>query len=449
MATKLSAGSKPTRALRDSRPPGERTSTVPVTAKAPPPTVVERTSEVPLSAKVPPPTPVERTSEVSATAKALPPTPAERVSNVPVTAKAPSPTLAPLATLTRPSPPSTQSPFTQSPSLQSPFLQSNTRPSPAPIVNVAQLSPVKSEPRVTSLYPSPASLPSSVPVADRLGPIRAAKEVIRSNSGSQVQSPVVPYAEHHGPASNLDVNGSILRDPRHPGPSPLAVTIPPQQNPIPLPNSVGQQFHINPSDVEAILRVHGLMAPQIPMTSPAALSGQTIATVQSALNIVSGVGTSVPGPPAISPLQPMHSASVNGAGLAGQLVPTSHYPPMQAPLYLPSPESRLSNGTHPAPRHPIPHRPPSTAPAPINTAPRGDSRTNQSQPHSASSNGSFKDDRRYSDYDRRDYSRGGPYEKDYRRHDSGSRRDSSDYDNYRDRGRDSNWDSRRASYRRI
>ena len=313
---------------------------------------------------------------------------------------------------------------------------------------------VKSEPRVTSLYPSPASPPSSVPVADRLGPIRAAKEAIRSNSGSQVQSLVVPYAEHHGPgpASNLDVTGLILRDPQHPGPFPPAATVPPQQNPIPLPNNMGQQFQINPSDVEALLRAHGLMTPHIPMTSPAALSGQTMATVQSGLNIVNGVGTSVSGSPAISPLQPMHSASVNGAGLAGQLVPTSHYPPIlsQAPLYLPSPESRLSNGTHPAPRHPIPHRPPSTAPAPINTAaPRGDSRTNQPQPHSASSSGSFKDDRRYSDHERRDYSRGGPYEKDYRRHDSGGRRASNGYDNYRDRGRDSNWDLRRPSYRRI
>lgn len=322
----------------------------------------------------------------------------------------------------------------------------SARSSPAPISNImskAQLAPVvKSEPRVVSLCPSPAGISSSVLAADRLGPIRAAKEAIRSIPGSQVQSPVTPYAEHQGGgiAPNFDVNGSsVMRDLWRLGPSPPAAAAPPQQNPTPQPNGIGQQSQINLADVEAVLRAHGLMMPQtqqMPIASSATLPGQNMAALQSGLNILNRVSTSGPGSSVLAPSQPMQPT--NGAGPTVQSVQTSQYPPAmsQAPLYLPAPQSRLSNGTH-LPRHSLPHRPPPAAPSPINTLPRADPIANQPPPYSGSSTGSFKDDRRYSDYERRGYS---TYEKDYRRHGSSGRRSSSGYDSRK--GRVGGWDQR-------
>ncbi|KAG1824532.1 uncharacterized protein BJ212DRAFT_532993 [Suillus subaureus] len=322
------------------------------------------------------------------------------------------------------------------------------RPSPAPVRTDAQVSPVvKPEPCIASLYPSPV-IRSSVPVADRLGPIRAAKEAIRTSTGSQVQSPVVPHAEHNGVSSlsNLDVNGSAaMRDPRRAGPSPPAVTVPPQQGPHPLHNGVRQQFQINPSEVEALLRAHGYSLPhnqQIPINSPVALPEQVMTAVQSGLNILSGVSASAPGSSNFS-----QGVSVSGSGQGMQLVPSFQYSQggPQAPLYLPGPsQNGFSNETHPASRHSLPPRPLSTAPAPVNTG--VSTVPTPPPPYSASSTGSFKDERRYNEYERRDYPRGGgSYEKDYRRNDS--RRDSSGWDSHRGRG--GGWSQRgRESWRK-
>jgi hypothetical protein len=361
----------------------------------------------------------------------------------------PPPPPAPPATSTGPSLLSTQPPSLQ---LDGAISTNSVGPSPAPTVNamsdVRLSSVVKSEPSVASLHPSSATLSSSVPAVDKLGPIRAAKEAIRSNPGSQVQSPVTPYAEHKSAGST---SNPATRDPRRPGSSQPATIVLPQQNSTSLPNSMAQQFQINPSDVEALLRAHGLMIPQMPMTSPVALPEQAMAAVQSGLNTLSGVGTSDPDSSVFAPSQPMYSTSVNGAGLTVQSVPALQYLPAvsQTPLYSPGQQSGPSSGTHPAPRHSLPHRPSSTAPAPtpINTAPRTDSTTNQPPPYSASSNGSFKDDRRYSDYDRRDYSRrGGSYDKDYRRYDSSGWRASSRHDNREER--DYGWDRRGGTRRK-
>ncbi|KAG2088567.1 uncharacterized protein F5147DRAFT_658685 [Suillus discolor] len=154
--------------------------------------------------------------------------PVEKVSQAPVQATASPPTPAPPATSTRPSPP-----FGQVHSLQSntAILAHPARSSPVPIRTDAQVSPV------TWSYSS-------------------RKEAIRTNTGSQVQSPVTPHTEHNavGSVSNLDVNGSAaMRDPRRAAPSPAAVAVLPQQGLHPL-YSLGQQFQINPSDVEALLR---------------------------------------------------------------------------------------------------------------------------------------------------------------------------------------------------
>ncbi|KAG1856047.1 hypothetical protein DFJ58DRAFT_345823 [Suillus subalutaceus] len=368
------------------------------------------------------------------------------VEKAPVQAKAPPPTPTPPVTSTRPSPP-----FAQVPPLQSniAILAHPARPSPARIRTDAQVSPVvKSEPRIASLYHSPA-ITSSVSAADRLGPIRAAKEAIRTNTGSQVQSPVTPHPEHNGVSSisNLDVNGSAaMRDPRRAGPSPPAVAVLPQQGPHPLYNGVRQQFQINPSEVEALLRAHGYPVPhnqQIPMTSPVALPEQVMTAVQSGLNILSGVSASAPGSSNFS-----QGVSVSGSGRDMQPVPSFQYSQggPQAPLYLPGPsQNGFSNGTHPTSRHSLPPRPSSTAPAPVNT---GVSTVPMPPPppYSASSTGSFKDERRYNEYERRDYPKGGgSYEKDYRRNDS--RRDSSGWDSHR--GRDGGWGQRgRESWRK-
>ncbi|KAG1878967.1 hypothetical protein F4604DRAFT_1755235 [Suillus subluteus] len=363
----------------------------------------------------------------------------------PVQAKAPPPTPTPPVTSTRPSPP-----FAQVPPLQSniAIVAHPARPSPAPIRTEAQVSPVvKSEPRIASLYHSPA-ITSSVSAADRLGPIRAAKEAIRTNTGSQVQSLVTPHPEHNGVSSisDLDVNGSAaMRDPRRAGPSPPAVAVPPQQGPHPLYNGVRQQFQINPSEVEALLRAHGYPVPhnqQIPMTSPVALPEQVMTVVQSGLNILSGVSASAPGSSNFS-----QGVSVSGSGRDMQPVPSFQYSQggLQAPLYLPGlSQNGFSNGTHPTSRHSLPPRPSSTAPAPANT---GVSTVPMPPPpYSASSTGSFKDERRYNEYERRDYPKGGgSYEKDYRRNDS--RRDSSGWDSHR--GRDGGWGQRgRESWRK-
>lgn len=356
--------------------------------------------------------------------------PVEKISQTPVQAKAPPPTPTPPVTSTRPSPP-----FAQVPPLQSniAILAHPAKPSPAP--TDAQVSPVvKSEPRIASLYPSPA-ITSSVPSVDRLGPIRAAKEAIRTNTGSQVQSPVTPHPEHNGVSSvsNLDVNGlAAMRDPRRAGPSPPAVAVPPQQGPHPLYNGVGQQFQINPSEVEALLRAHGYPVPhnqQIPMISPVALPEQVVTAVQSGLNILSGVSASAPGSSNFS-----QGIPVGGSGRGMPPVPSLQYSQggLQAPLYLPGPsQNGFSNGTHPTSRHSLPPRPSSTAPAPVNTG--VPTAPIPPPPYSASSTGSFKDERRYNEYERRDYPRGGgSYEKDYRRNDS--RRDSSGWDSHRGRG---------------
>lgn len=361
-------------------------------------------------------------------------TPVEKVSQVPVQATAPPPTPAPPATSTRPSPP-----FGQVPPLQSntAILAHPARSSPVPIRTDAHVSPVvKSEPRIASLYPSPA-ITSNIPAADRLGPIRAAKEAIRTNTGSQVQSPVTPHTDNAvGSVSNLDLDGSAaMRDPRRAAPSPAAVAVLPQQGLHPL-YSLGQQFQINPSEVEAFLRAHGLVVPhnqQMPMNSPVALSEHVMTAM--GLNILSGISTSAPGSSNFS-----QGGSVSGSGQGMQPVLSFQHSQggPQAPLYLPGPsQNGLSNGTHPASHHSLPPRPSSTAPAPVNavvsTAPI------PLPPHSAPSTGSFKDERRYSEYERRDYSRGsGPYEKDYRRNDS--RRDSSGWDSHR--GRDGGWGQR-------
>jgi hypothetical protein len=362
----------------------------------------------------------------------------EKISQAPVQAKAPPPTPTPPVTSTKPSPPSAQVPPFQS---NIAILAHPVRPSPAPIKSDAQVSPaVKSESRIASLYPSPA-IASSIPVADRLGPIRAAKEAIRSNSGSQVQSPVAPHTEHNGVSSvsNPDVNGSaIMRDPRHAGQSPPAVAVPPQQSPQSLYNGLGQQIQINPSEVEALLRAHGYSLPhnqQIPMNPPLALPEQVMTAVQSGLNILSGISTSALGSANFS-----QGASTSGSGQGMQPVPSFQYSQggLQAPLYLPGPsQNGLANGTHPASHHSLPSRPSSTAPAPVNTG--VSTAPIPPPPHSASSTGSFKDERRYGEYERRDYPRGGgSYEKDYRRNDF--RRDSSGWDSHR--GRSGSWGQR-------
>lgn len=365
--------------------------------------------------------------------------PAEEISQAPLQARAPPPTPAPPSISTRPSPP-----FAQVPPLQSniAILAHSARPSPAPIRTDVQASPVvKSEPRIASLYPSANT--SSVPAADRLGPIRAAKEAIRTNTGSQVQSPVTvtSHAEHKGviSVSNLDLNGSaVMHDPRRTGPSPPAVAVPPQQSPHPLYNGLGHQFQINPSEVEALLRAHGLVVPhnqQMSMNSPVALPEQVMTTMQSGLNMLSGVSASTPGSSNFS-----QGVSVSGSGQSVQLAPAFQYSQggPQAPLYLLGPShNRFSNGTYPASHHSLPPRPSSTAPAPVNTG--VSTALMPPPPHSASSTGSFKDDRRYSEYDRRDYSRGGgSYDKDYRRNDP--RQDSNGRDSHR--GRDGGWGQR-------
>lgn len=371
--------------------------------------------------------------------------PVEKMSQAPVQAKVPLLTPAPPATSARSSPP-----FEQVSPLQSNIAISAhlARPSPAPIKTDAQVSPVvKSEPRIASLYPSPAII-SGVPAADRLGPIRAAKEAIRTDTSSQVQSPVVPHAEHNGvgTVSNLDVNGSAaMRDPRRAGPSPPAVAVPPQQGPHPLYNGLGQQFQINPSEIEALLRARGLVAPhnqQMPINSPVTLPEQLMTAMSSGLNILSGISASASGSSNFS-----QGISVSGSGQGMQPVPSLQHSQgdPQAPLYLPGPsQNGFSNGTHAASYHSLPPRPLSTAPAPVNTG--VSSAPMPPPPHSASSTGSFKDERRYSEHERRDYSRGGgSYEKDHRRNDS--RRDSSGWDNHR--GRDSGWGQRgRESWRK-
>lgn len=366
--------------------------------------------------------------------------PVKKISQAPVQGKASSPISAPPAASTRPS-----SPFTQVPPLQlkKAISAHPTRPSPAPVRTEARVSPaVKSEPRMASIYPSPA-IPSSVPATDRLGPIRAAKEAIRTNTGSQIQSPVAPHAEQGTSfVSNLGLNGSTAtRDPRRAGPSPPAVAVPPQQSPNPLYDGMGQPFQINPAEVEALLRARGLMVPhnqQMTMNSPIALPEQAMAAVQSGLNISSGVSASTPGPSNFS-----QGVSASGSGQGMQPVPFLQYSQggPQAPLYFLGPsQNGFSNGTHPAPHHSLPHRPSSTAPASINT-----DVSTAPPPHSASSTGSFKDDRRYSDYGRRDYSRGGG-PKDYRRNDS--RRDSGGWDSQRER--DGGWGQRgRESWRKA
>lgn len=366
----------------------------------------------------------------------------EKISQAPVQAKAPPPTLTPPATSTRPSPPSAQVPPLQS---NIAILAHSARPSLAPIRTDAQVSPVvKSEPRVTSLYSSSA-ITSSIPPADRLGPIRAAKEAIRTNTGSQVQSPVAPHAEHKGliSVSNLDMNGSVaVHDPRRAGPSPPAIAVLPQQSPHPLYNGLGQQFQINPSEVEALLRAHRFAVPhnqQMPMNSSVALPEQVMTAMQSGLNILSA------SPPGSSNFSQGVSASGPGQGM--QPVPAFQYSQggPQAPSYLLGPlQNGFSNGAHSASHHSLPPRPSSAAPAPVNT---GVSTVPMPPPpHSASSTGSFKDDRRYSEYERRDYPRGGgSYDKDYRRNDS--RRDSSGRDGHR--GRDGGWGQRgRESWRK-
>ncbi|KAG2155214.1 uncharacterized protein EDB93DRAFT_90949 [Suillus bovinus] len=352
-------------------------------------------------------------------------------------ATAPPPTPAPPTTSTRPSPS-----FGQVPPFQSnKGLAHPARPSPVPIRTDAQVSPVvKSEPRIASLYPSPA-ITSSVPAVDILGPIRAAKEAIRTNTGSQVHSPVAPHTEHNAvnSVSNPDMDGSAaMRDPRRAGPSPAAVAVLPQQGPHLLYNGLGQQFQINPSEVEALLRAHGLVVPhnqQLPMNSPVALPEQVMTAMQSGVNILSGVGTSAPGSSNFS-----QGASISGSGQSMQPVPSFQYSQggPQAPLYLPGPsQNGFLPEIHPPSHHSLPPRPSSTAPAPVNTG--VSTAPIPPPPHSTPSNGSFKDERRYSDYERRDYSRGGgSYEKDYRRNDS--RRDSSGWDSHR--GRDSGWGQR-------
>jgi hypothetical protein len=370
--------------------------------------------------------------------------PIEQISQAPLQAKAPLPTSAPPATYTRPSPPLAQVPPLQS---NTAVLAHPARPSVTPIGTNAQASSmVKSESHTTSLYTSPA-ITSSIPAADRLGPIRAAKEAIRTNTGFQVQPPVAPHTEHKDvtSVSNLGVNGSAAtHDPRRAGSSSSAVAVLPQQSPHPLYNGLGYQFQINPSEVEALLRVHGLVVPhnqQMRMNSPVTLPEQVMTAMQSGVNVLSGVNASTPGPSNFS-----QGVSVSGSGQSIQPVPAFQYlqgGPQQLYLLGPS-HNGFPNGTHPAPHHSLPPRPSSTAPAPVNagvsTAPM------PPPPHSASSTGSFKDDRRYSDYERRDYSKGGgSYDKDYRRNDS--RWDSSGRDSHR--GRDSGWGQRgRESWRK-
>ena len=369
--------------------------------------------------------------------------PVGRTPKASVPARAPAPTPVLPAKLAKISPPSIYSPSIQSNVAISTI---SARPSPAPVANVTcEAQPVKSEPHVAPLHSSTASPSSSVLPADRLGPIRVAKEAIRSSSGSQIQSPTIPHAEHRSVESvpNPELNGStLMHDHQRLGPS---ATVPPQQNTTPPPNSIGKQSQINPLDIEAILRVHGLLVPQtqqMQTTFPAAPPGQNMAAVQTGLNIPSRVDTSAPGPSVISPSQPMqHGASINGAGF-----PTMQYLPVvsQAPLYLPGPQNGASNATHPAPRHLIPQQPPSAAPKSIDTLPRADSMTNQPPPYSASSTSSFKDDRPYNNYERRDYS---SYEKDPRRRGPGGRRGPSGYDDRRERER--GWDQRGGSWRKA
>lgn len=370
--------------------------------------------------------------------------PIEQISQAPLQAKAPLPTSALPATYTRPSPPVAQVPPLQS---NTAVLAHPARPSPTPIGTNAQVSSVvKPESHTTSLYTSPA-IASNIPAADRLGPIRAAKEAIRTNTGSQVQPPVAPHTAHKGVTSmsNLDVNGSAAtHDPRRAGPSSSAVAVLPQQNPHPLYNGLGYQFQINP-EVEAFLRVHGLVVPhnqQMPMNSSVTLPEQVMTAMQSGVNVLSGVSASTPGPSNLS-----QGVSVTGSGQGIQPVPAFQYsqggPQAQSYLLGPS-HNGFSNGTRPAPHHSLPPRPSSTAPAPVNTG--VSTAPMPPPPHSASSTGSFKDDRRHSEYERRDHSRGGgSYDKDYRRNDS--RWDSSGRDSRR--GRDSGWGQRgRESWRK-
>ncbi|KAG1760256.1 hypothetical protein EDD22DRAFT_1051686 [Suillus occidentalis] len=367
--------------------------------------------------------------------------PIEQISQAPLQAKAPLPTSAPPATYTRPSPPLAQAPPLQS---NTAVLAHPARPSPTPIGTNTQ---VKSESHTTSLYTSPA-ITSSIPAADRLGPIRAAKEAIRTNTGFQVQSPVAPHTEHKDvtSVSNLGVNGSAAtHDPRRAGSSSSAVAVlPQQQSPHPLYNGLGYQFQINPSEVEALLRVHGLVVPhnqQMPMNSPVTLPEQVMTAMQSGANVLSGISASTPGPSNFS-----QGVSVSGSGQGVQPVPAFRYlqgGPQQLYLLGPS-HNGFPNGTHPAPHHSLPPRPSSTAPAPVNTG--VSTAPMLPPPHSASSTGSFKDDRRHSEYERRDYSKGGgSYDKDYRRNDS--RWDSSGRGSHR--GRDSGWGQRgRESWRK-
>lgn len=360
--------------------------------------------------------------------------PIEQISQAPLQAKAPLPTSAPPATYTRPSPPLAQVPPLQS---NTAVLAHPARPSPTPIGTNAQASSmVKSESHTTSLYTS--AITSSIPAADRLGPIRAAKEAIRTNTGFQVQSPVAPHTEHKDvtSVSNLGVNGSAAtHDPRRAGSSSSAVAVlPQQQSPHSLYNGLGHQFQINPSEVEALLRVHGLVPhnQQMPMNPPVTLPEQVMTAMQSGVNVLGGVSASTPGPSNFS-----QGVSVSGSGQGVQPVPAFRYlqgGPQQLYLLGPS-HNGFPNGTHPAPHHSLPPRPSSTAPAPVNTGVS----TAPMPPHSASSTGSFKDDRRHSEYERRDYSKGGgSYDKDYRRNDF--RWDSSGRDSHR--GRDSGWGQR-------